>query len=131
MRRQSGGELARGSLANLDDALQRARWRPQVALTVPATLAGSSAVYSGGLAVDHDAGMAVGDEWIPEPYTHVIHRWDTATWQFSTFYRTTDNFRFSGLAFHNEERSESRRSARPRRVSRCLRVSHSRRDGTR
>ena len=35
-------------------------------------------------------------------------------------------WRFSGLAFHRPERSASFSSARPRRVSFCLRVSHSR-----
>ena len=39
--------------------------------------------------------------------------------------------RFSGRAFHNADRSASRNSARPRRLSFCLRVSHSRSDGTR
>ena len=39
--------------------------------------------------------------------------------------------RFSGLAFQSAERSPSRSSARPRRVSRCLRVSQSRSEGTR
>ena len=40
-------------------------------------------------------------------------------------------WRFSGLAFHDADRSASRSSARPRRVSRCLRVSQSRREWTR
>ena len=39
--------------------------------------------------------------------------------------------RFSGLAFHSAERSASRSSARPLRVSFCLRVSHSLSEGTR
>ena len=38
---------------------------------------------------------------------------------------------FSGLAFHSAARSASRSSARPRRVSFCLRVSQSRSEGTR
>jgi hypothetical protein len=38
--------------------------------------------------------------------------------------------RFWGLAFQREERSASRSSARPRYVTRCLRVSQSRREWT-
>ena len=40
-------------------------------------------------------------------------------------------WRLSGLAFQADDRSARRSSARPRLVSRCLRVSHSRREGTR
>ena len=43
----------------------------------------------------------------------------------------TASRRFSGLAFHSAERSASRSSARPLRVSFCLRVSHSLSEGTR
>ena len=39
--------------------------------------------------------------------------------------------RFSGFACHRAARSANRSSARPRRVSRCLRVSQSRREWTR
>ena len=45
--------------------------------------------------------------------------------------RADGRWRFSGLAFHDADRSASRSSARPRRVSRCLRVSQSRREWTR
>ena len=45
--------------------------------------------------------------------------------------RTEGRWRFSGLASQIAARSASRSSARPRRVSRCLRVSQSRSEGTR
>jgi WD40 repeat protein len=64
-------------------------------------IAGSNGVYHGGLAVSHVAGQAAASEWIPDPYTHVIRLWDTATWKESVLYRTADNYSFSGLAFNS------------------------------
>ena len=45
--------------------------------------------------------------------------------------RADGRWRFSGLEFQSEESSASLSSALPRLVSRCLRVSHSRIEGTR
>src|SRR5688572_7954060 len=54
-------------------------------------IAPSNAVYHGGLAVSHVAGLAAASEWIPDPYTKVLRLWNTATWEGSVLYQTDDN----------------------------------------
>ena len=67
----------------------------------------------------------------------IIRRWGSVR-SFATVERrmsshspSEGNWRRSGFAFQSAERSSNFRAARPLRVSRCLRVSQSRSEGTR
>ena len=57
-----------------------------------------------------------------------VHFFGSVSVRMPSHSQRVGRWRFSGLAFHRPERSASFSSARPRRVSLCLRVSQSRRE---